>query len=90
MNYFLVSISNRVNLELCIKYALAGFTNSINGLWTFLEIKEGDCVSFLYGARVFNLYKVIKKEAFKNAEKLSPWPPVTFSMSGKLTIFRSD
>jgi hypothetical protein len=87
MNYFLVSISNRVNLELCIKYALAGFTNSINGLWTFLEIKEGDYVSFLYGARVFNLYKVIKKEAFKNAEKLPPWPPVTFSMSGKTYYF---
>ncbi len=87
MRYFLVSVSNKVNLELCIRYALAGFTNSINGLWTFLEIKEEDYISFLYGARVFNLYKVIAKEAFKNAENLPPWPPVTFSMSRKTYYF---
>ena len=77
-NYFLISVSNRKNLELCMKYALAGFTNSINGLWTYLDIEEGDYISFLYGARVRNLYKVIKKVAYKNAENLPPWPPVTF------------
>jgi len=86
-NYFLVSVSNRINLDLCIKYGLAGFTNSINGLWTFLDIEEGDYISFLYGARVNNLYKVIKKVAYKNAENLPPWPPVTFSMSGKTYYF---
>ncbi|MBN2185918.1 MAG: hypothetical protein JW732_00470 [Dehalococcoidia bacterium] len=82
MAYFLVSVSNRTNLDLCVKHALAGFTNSINGLWTFGEIKEGDYVSFLYGARVSNLYKVTEKRAFKNADKLPPWPSVTFRMSG--------
>ncbi len=87
MAYFLISISNRTNLNLCIKYALAGFTNSINGLWTYTEIKEGDYVSFLYGARVFNLYKVIGKKAFKDAEKLPPWPPVYFSMSRRTYYF---
>lgn len=87
MAYFLISVSNRTNLDLCIKYALAGFTNSINGLWTFLEIQENDYVSFLYGARVFNLYQVIKKECLKNAEKLPPWPPVTFRISGKTYYF---
>lgn len=87
MSYFLVSVSNRINLDLCIKHALAGFTNSINGLWTFMEIQEGDFVSFLYGARVFNLYKVMKKEAIKNANTLSPWPSVTFKMSGKTYYF---
>lgn len=61
---------------------MAGFTSSISGAWTFLEINEGDYISFLYGARVHNLYRVEKKVAFKNAEKLPPWPPVTFSMSG--------
>jgi len=87
MAYFLVSVSNKTNLDLCIKYALAGFTNSINGLWTFVEIQEGDFISFLYGARVFNLYEVAKKEAIKDAETIPPWPPVTFRMSGKTYYF---
>jgi hypothetical protein len=87
MAYFLISVSNRTNLELCIEYALAGFTNSINGLWTFIEIQEEDYISFLYGAKVFNLYKVLKKEAIKNADKLPPWPSITFKMSGKTYYF---
>ena len=86
-NYYLISVSNRTNLDLCIKYAMAGFTNSINGLWTFLDINEGDYISFLYGARVKNLYKVAKKVAYKNAETLPPWPPITFRMSGKTYYF---
>lgn len=86
-SYFLISVSNRQNLELCLRYALAGFTNSINGLWTFLDISEGDYISFLYGARVKNLYKVERKLAFKNASNLGPWPPVTFRMSGNTYYF---
>ena len=86
-NYFLISVSNRQNLNLCIKYAMAGFTNSINGLWTFLDISEGDYISFLYGARAKNLYRVVKKVAYKNAEDLPPWPPVTFRMSGNTYYF---
>ncbi len=78
VDYFLISLSNRENLELCIEYGLAGFTNSINGLWTFFDINVGDYVSFLYGARVRNLYKVVGKVAYKNAEGLPPWPPITF------------
>ncbi|WP_297477995.1 hypothetical protein [Thermococcus sp.] len=77
-DYFLVSLSNRENLELCVKYNLAGFTNSTNGLWTFFDIEVGDYISFLYGARVRNLYRVAKKVAYKSAEKLPPWPPITF------------
>jgi hypothetical protein len=87
MAYFLISVSNRINLELCIKYALAGFTNSINGLWAYEEIQEGDFISFLYGAKVFNLYRVEKKEALKNADRAGPWAKVTFSMSGKTCYF---
>lgn len=86
-SYFLISVSNRENLELCIKHAMAGFTNSINGLWTFLDIDVGDYISFLYGARVKNLYRVVKKLAYKNAENLPPWPPVTFRMSGNTYHF---
>jgi len=87
MAYFLVSVSNKTNIDLCIQYALAGFTNSISGLWTFVEIQEGDFISFLYGARVFNLYEVMKKEAIRDAETIPPWPPVTFRMSGKTYYF---
>ncbi|MBM7582565.1 hypothetical protein JOD02_001422 [Caldicoprobacter guelmensis] len=86
MAYFLISVSNKTNLDLCIKYGLAGFTNSINGLWTFMEIQEGDFVSFLYGAKVYNLYRVSKKKALKDAQYLPPWPLITFS-SGKTYYF---
>jgi len=78
MAYFLLSIATRENLDLCLEYGWAGFTNSTNGLWTFLDIEEGDYVSFLYGARVHDLYRVIGKVALKNAENLPPWPQVTF------------
>lgn len=86
-NYFLISVSTQENLNLCKKYALAGFTNSINGVWTFNEINIGDYISFLYGARAHNLYTVIKKEAIKNADKIGPWKPVTFKISGKTYYF---
>ena len=87
MAYFLISLANRGNLDLCIDYAMAGFTNSINGAWTFVEIDEGDYISFLYGARAHNLYQVEKKIALKDAHKLPPWPSVTFRMSGHTYYF---
>lgn len=86
-SYFFISVSNRKNLDLCLKYSLAGFTNSINGFWAFLDIDIGDYVSFLYGARAKNLYKVIKKVAYKNAENLPPWEPITFKTSRKTYYF---
>lgn len=87
VNYFLVSISNKENLELCKKYMLAGFTDSINGVWTFCEIEEGDFISFLYAAKAHNLYRVEKKVAFRDAENLPPWKPVTFKISRKTYYF---
>ncbi|MCX7667713.1 MAG: hypothetical protein N2Z84_02130, partial [Atribacterota bacterium] len=84
--YFLIALSNRKNLDLCLQYSLAGFTDSFSGLWTFTEIQEGDFVSFLYGARVFNLYQVREKKAFKNAENMGPWEKITFQ-SGKTYSF---
>jgi hypothetical protein len=84
--YFLLALSNRENLDLCLKYKLAGFTESKSGLWTFTEIEEGDFVSFLYGARVFHLYRVKAKKAFRNAHQLGPWKPITFR-SGKTYSF---
>ena len=86
-SYFLVSLSNKENLDLCIKFALAGFPNTLNGVWTFLDIREGDYISFLYGARAHNLYKVESKEALKNAKNLPPWKPIEFRVSRKTYFF---
>ncbi len=85
--YFFISVSNRENLALCIKHSLAGFTNSINGLWAYLDIDVGDYVSFLYGARVKNLYRVVDKSAYRDAASLPPWKPITFRTSGRTYYF---
>lgn len=86
-NHFLISVSNRENLELCKRYALAGFSNSLNGVWTFCDIKEHDFVSFLYAAKAHNLYRVERKVALQNAENLPPWEPMTFKISRKTYYF---
>ena len=81
-SYFLLAVSTRHNLDLCIKHALAGFTNSLSGFWTYADIEAGDFVSFLYGAHVYNLYQVDHKVAFENADQLPPWPPLVLQPSG--------
>ncbi len=79
MSYFLLAVSNRENLNLCIRYSIAGFPNTLHGFWTFNEIEEGDKVSFMYGARIFNLYEVVEKVAIENAEEAPPyWKPLKF------------
>ncbi|MGQ9855887.1 MAG: hypothetical protein ACUVQF_04065 [Fervidobacterium sp.] len=82
-NYYIISVSNKENLEKCIQYGIAGFTNSSNGAWTFFDIDVGDYISFLYGARIRNLYRVVDKVCYKNAETLPPWSKITFTESGK-------
>jgi hypothetical protein len=86
-SYFLISVSTRENLNLCIEYGLAGFPSGENGAWTFCEIEKGDLVSFLYGARAHNLYRVTKREALRNAELLPPWKLLTFQETGKTYSF---
>src|SRR6266436_4043368 len=86
-SYFLISVSTRENLDLCIKYSLAGFLGGHSGAWTFCEVEDGDFVSFLYGAKAHNLYKVDKREALRNAELLPPWKPLTFKESGRTYSF---
>jgi hypothetical protein len=56
-------------------------------VWTFSDIQDGDYVSFLYGARVHNLYRVGIKEAIRNAQTLPPWQTITFKMSGLTYYF---
>lgn len=86
-SYFLISVSTRENLDLCIKYGLAGFPSGESGAWTYCEIREGDFVSFLYGARAHNLYLVDKREAIADAEDMPPWKPLLFKESGKIYSF---
>ena len=86
-SYFLISVSTRENLELCIRHGLAGFPSGESGAWTFCEIEEEDFVSFLYGARAHNLYRVAKREAISDAELLPPWKPLTFKESGRTYSF---
>jgi hypothetical protein len=86
-SYFLVSVSTRENLELCIRHGLAGFPSGESGAWTYCEIREGDFVSFLYGARAHNLYLVEKREAVADAEDVPPWKPLVFKESGKVYSF---
>ena len=85
--YFLISVSTRENLELCVEHGLAGFPSGESGAWTFCEIQEGDFVSFLYGAKAHNLYKVVKRESIADAAHLPPWRPLTFKESGKTYSF---
>jgi hypothetical protein len=86
-SYFLIAVSTRENLELCIRYGLAGFPSGESGAWTFCEIQNGDFASFLYGARAYNLYKVTKRESIADAEHLPPWRPLVFKDSGKSHSF---
>lgn len=85
--YFFIAVSTRKNLELCERYAYAGFPDTINGAWAYSDIKVGDYVTFLYGARAHNLYHVAKKEAIANAQDVPPWKPIFFKESGKTCYF---
>lgn len=87
VSYFLISVSTRENLDLCIRYGLAGFPGGENGAWTFCEVEVGDLVSFLYGARAHNLYRVTKKEALSESHTLGPWKPLSFRGTGKTYSF---
>jgi hypothetical protein len=85
--YFFVAVSARENLEICKRYAYAGFPDTINGVWAYSDIKIGDYVTFLYGARAHNLYQVTKKEAIVNAKDIPPWEPIYFRESRRMCYF---
>jgi len=87
-SYFLVSVSTRKNLNLCIEHSLAGFPSSQGGAWTFCEITQGDLISFLYGAKAYNLYRVKTKEAIREAQVLPPpWELLKSRKPGKTYFF---
>jgi hypothetical protein len=70
-----------------MKYGIAGFPSGGSGAWTFCEIEPGDFISFLYGARAYNLYRVLERRAIKEAEHMPPWKPLTFTQSGRTYSF---
>jgi hypothetical protein len=86
-SYFFVAVSTSENFELCKRYACAGFPNTINGLWAYEDIGVGDFITFLYGARAHNLYKVVRKEAVTDAQTLPPWPSIHFRKYNKVYYF---
>ncbi len=85
--YYLLAVSRWDYLQTCINYGWAGFTNSTRGFWAYVDIEVGDYVSFLYGARIINLYEVVEKVAYRNAENLPPWPVIRFKDSRKTYYF---
>jgi len=52
------------------------------GAWAFCDIQQEDRVSFLYGARVYNLYVVKEKYLEYDERAPPPWKPLEFG-SGK-------
>lgn len=78
--YFIVILSNEENLNKCLDNNIAGFPETDNGAWAYLDINEGDYLSFYYNGRIFNLYKVkekfipekFKKERAKGSEYEDP------------------
>ncbi|WP_346765909.1 hypothetical protein [Thermococcus sp. 9N3] len=86
MSYFLISVATMENLEKCTQMNVAGFTSSVNGYWAFVDIDVGDYVSFLHGAKVYNLYRVKKKVAIENPDEVGPWEPIKLP-SGRVYSF---
>lgn len=76
MGYFFAALSTRENLEKCKELLLAGFPETKNGVWAYVDIDVGDFVSFLYGARAHGLYEVTEKLALENPESLPFWEPI--------------
>jgi len=86
--YFFVAVSNRENLRLCLEWNMAGFPDTINGVWAYCDIKVGDFITFLYGAKAYNLYRVVGKKAVRNPETIPPpWKPIFFERSGRTCHF---
>ena len=89
-SYFFVAVSTEENLVDCRNYCLAGFPETGNGAWTFADIDFGDYISFLYGAKAHDLYRVTDKRAITNADETGPWPPIEFSSGESYFPFRLD
>ena len=78
--YFIVVLSNQKNLDLCRQNSIAGFPETDNGQWAYLDIDIGDYISFYFNGRIWDLYEVVEKiipnrwqnELAKGNEQLDP------------------
>jgi len=59
--YFIVALSDEENLNICREGCIAGFPETANGQWAYLDIYEGDYISFYFNGRIWDLYKVVEK-----------------------------
>ena len=59
--YFIIILSSEENLYKCINNKTAGFPETTNGKWAYLDINKGDFLSFYYNGRIFHLYRVNNK-----------------------------
>lgn len=87
-SYFFVAVSTKEDLSDCRDYCIAGFPETGNGAWTFADIDTGDYISFLYGAKAHDLYRVTAKRAIVDAAETGPWPPIEFSSGESYFPFR--
>ena len=59
--YFVVVLSSERNLQLCRINSIAGFPETNNGQWAFLDIDIGNYLSFYFNGRIWDLYEVTSK-----------------------------
>lgn len=59
--YFIVLLSTRENLEICRNHRMAGFPDTENGRWAFVDIELGDYVSFYHSYHLYDLCQVKAK-----------------------------
>ncbi|OLE54964.1 MAG: hypothetical protein AUG51_04805 [Acidobacteria bacterium 13_1_20CM_3_53_8] len=58
---FVVVLSHERNLEICRDSCTAGFPDTFNGQWAYLDIDEGDYISMYFNGRLLDLYIVERK-----------------------------
>lgn len=89
--YYIILLSSEENLSKCKEHTIAGFPYTDNGVWAYLDINEGDYVSFYYNGKIHNLYKVSKKfipDEYKNKKKeckgKDKYDPISLEKNNKI------
>ncbi|WP_449241992.1 hypothetical protein, partial [Desulfovibrio sp.] len=59
--FFIIALSNEHNFNVCREHAIAGFPETDNGQWAYLDIDEGDYISFYFNGHLCDLFMVEKK-----------------------------
>lgn len=59
--FYVIALSGEGNLNICRSSFTAGFPDTANGRWAYLDIDEGDYVSMYFNGRLWDLYSVERK-----------------------------